>query len=74
MDAIITIDSYDAVKTINRYMLALETVFNSSMQISQKIAEKLTFKRLFRKRGQLLQLSFQSKYKVVELFPQQLRG
>ena len=44
MDTIITIDSYDAVKTNNRYMLAHETVFNSSMQISQKIAEKLTFK------------------------------
>jgi hypothetical protein len=44
MDTIITIDSYDAVKTNNRYMLAHETVFNSSMQISQKIAEKFTFK------------------------------
>ncbi|EJW22237.1 hypothetical protein IMCC14465_00760 [alpha proteobacterium IMCC14465] len=36
MDKIITIDSCDAVKTNNEYMLAHAPVFNSSMQISQK--------------------------------------
>jgi len=44
MDITITIDSNDAVKTISMYMLTLETVFNSSMQISQKITEKLSLR------------------------------
>jgi len=44
MDITITFDSNDAVKTISKYMLTLETVFNSSMQISQKITEKLSLR------------------------------
>ena len=50
MDITITIDSNDAVKTISMYMLTLETVFNSSMQISQKITEnELTQKSFVQK-------------------------